>query len=430
MLAGICEKIKQFCMSANSYSLCEKQGRYSVAALAIAALFFLQPPYGLASADSELLDKVLWVGSLIMILLSLATYLYYIRYDIFGILVLLFGLSLLLADLLNGGSLLGFVRGWMPSIAMALYVRAAIRKNRRSLLWAVLVYSSFCSLVNLAILIVAPVPMPILRPGSFYTLFGYKNFYWLWGMTAFFSSAFLDYEKGAILSARTISLHVAYCVQVVMSGSATGLLIALFVTIGFVCIQFSGIRRHLNLLVYTAAYMLSFGAIVLWRLPERFSGLTEALLHKSADFTGRTDIWDIAINQIFSPGGLMGSYDALTSPLLVGGTTYWAAHNAVLDIALWGGIGAFAAAAGLLVITVCKLYRHRRQYVSALLSLVVGAFLVQGISEAIVCPIFCMWAAIAYGWYLDRRSWLPEDMQQRDARIMKPNVTERERFMG
>lgn len=126
----------------------------------------------------------------------------------------------------------------------------------------------------------------------------------------------------------------------------------------------------------------------------------------------------------------MGSYDALTSPLLVGGTTYWAAHNAVLDIALWGGIGAFAAAAGLLVITVCKLYRHRRQYVSALLSLVVGAFLVQGISEAIVCPIFCMWAAIAYGWYLDRRSWLPEDMQQRDARIMKPNVTERERFMG
>ncbi|WP_455615317.1 O-antigen ligase family protein [Eisenbergiella sp.] len=91
------------------------------------------------------------------------------------------------------------------------------------------------------------------------------------------------------------------------------------------------------IILYIALYLL----IVVFQAGNLFSFITEGLLHKSANFTGRTNLWSEALRQIFdSPISLIIGHGGASGGrfIIAGLSSGNAPHNLLLDVACQFGI--------------------------------------------------------------------------------------------
>lgn len=108
--------------------------------------------------------------------------------------------------------------------------------------------------------------------------------------------------------------------------------------------------------------------IVLLRLQDLFAWFIEGVLHKGLSFTGRTDIWDIAITMIAEKPILGWGWGSRGKIYRVLKGKYYHAHNVYLEVMMEGGILAMIPFLGAQLASAWKLMKYRKEPCARILS--------------------------------------------------------------
>lgn len=377
------------------------------AAAVICVFLFFLVPATFQKADPGFYAFIK-VGILISVVASLVLYLAMKRIDLFGALVLAYLASMMCSNMLNGGSIESAVFEHGPLAAAALLAAALMPKRKKALLVAVLLLMGSYTVLNFLVVAFLPVGSCDLYPWPGQTFLAYKNSCCRFFFPAIMASLLLDSARCKFVSARSIVLIAISAVQSVLLDSATSILALLAFTLVVLLLRMRRLRSFLNLWTYIAMYIIGFASMVLFRIQDIIAPML-GIMGRDITFTGRTRIWDRAIELIDSDHVLFGYFGAPQSLFVFpDGQVVGTAHNAILDILVWGGFIALILFASIIAVVACRLFRQRRDRTAALLSLYLGSFLFMGLTEYITCVPLFLFLGIAYGWKDEKYSYLPE----------------------
>ena len=358
-------------------------------------IFFLLPPA--AITESSLLPFYN-LGLMYAIIASVCIYRKLIKWDPVGLLALLYATSMAFSSLFNGGDLFGCITYYWPFAAALLLARALTPNYARELLWSVLLLCGFYVFANLVVIILVPTGTPLIHPDASNTFLGYRNGFCRFYLPALFASLLLDQVHGRRVSALSVSILFCSLAQSLLCYSATSLL-ALVLGCAIYPLLFNGrIRKKLSAVTYILGFLILFVAFVLFRLQNVLSIVFD-LLGKDPTFVGRTYIWDASLERIDLDHFLFG-YSGVSVPVISpeGMGVFYTAHNAILDIMVWGGFVATCIVAAMFVFAALNLYSGRNSVSSGTLSLYLGIFLLMGLVEHITCFALFLFLGIAAGW--------------------------------
>lgn len=322
----------------------------------------------------ELASGSLWALRYALIAVTL------IFYAIKGEKTLLYGLALayggcsLLTMVFGDAPLIWAVRVAFPCVSTMLLVGAFARTRSDELLWGVLIVMASYSVVNTIELLYATVVDPNMFGRVAYTMIGYRNAFSRMYLPALIASVLLDARRGKRFSLRSSLLLLAALIQSCLAFSATSTVELAFVVVGLVLVQKRGIRRFMNAAVFGIGYLVLFLLLVVFRVQSIFGLFIEKVLHRSLDFTGRTELWDQTLDAVYPDHLLFGRPKGGTPLLNLGSESFWTAHNGILDILLWGGLLSLVVCLALITIVCVRLYNRRSDYSASLYSLLLGAF--------------------------------------------------------
>ena len=187
--------------------------------------------------------------------------------------------------------------------------------------------------------------------------------------------------KGKKFTGATLFFTAVVSVSILITWSATGvagLFMLLFFALFIYRKSIAGVFNSLDLY---AVYVLLFLGIIVFRLQSVFAFIIEDLLHKNITFTGRTDIWDIAIMLIKrSPVFGYGVYEG--HGLIFTRGQYYYSHNAVLEVLLQGGVVSLFFYAAIFGIAAASLYKNRKYPVSQIITFGIFTIFVMMLMEA------------------------------------------------
>lgn len=367
----------------------------NIAIIALLTLAFFQPRI----LQTGALASVSSIVTCIAIALASVIYFWRVHIDLIGGLAIGYLGAMLLSCFINGGSLeymsYTFQTYGLLS-ASILFAVAVMPSYGRELLWCIVVIAGFYTIANLFVLLVVPVGESALRPEGNFTFLAYRNSFCRFYFPALCASLLLDQEHDKPYSVRTIVLLLASVAQSLISYSATSMLaLCIFV----VCVALSSMgnmRKILNARTFLCTYAVLFVGIVLLRLQNVLSNGIAAI-GRDITFTGRTEIWDIALSFV-NPEHFLFGYNGTVADAFPVGWRMGVAHNAVLDIMYWGGIIGLGLFSALVIAASVRLYRQRSTRAAAILSIYLGVFLLMGLMEFITCVPFFLFIGIAWSW--------------------------------
>lgn len=267
-------------------------------------------------------------------------------------------------------------------------------KNYWAILNHVVTIVSFCMLLELSlrrspmvtmdmlfypltVLILANFLLECVYPGGVCTGGTYNYSYNLLGIDNLLAPLLIPYMF--LTALRSTMLHgdldwVSYCMlgvsalSLLLVWSATGLM-GLAVALVFLLFFY---QRRWQTLFNGATAMLSgvglFFAVVLYRLQDVFAFLIEGVLHKGLSFTGRTEIWDTAIDNILRSPALGYGLAQSGKVYRLRKHKYYHAHNVFLEVLMEGGFCALLCFLMMLASAVKPLMIHRKHPYACLIS--------------------------------------------------------------
>ena len=147
--------------------------------------------------------------------------------------------------------------------------------------------------------------------------------------------------------------------------------------------------RIFNIRTYVIIAVIFFLAIIIFRMQKVLEPIVVDILHKDLTFTGRTKIWDRAIQSILSHPlwGIGRETDEVVFPIL--GLDH--AHNMYLQTAFQGGIFNCISFLAMIFVTMHSLMKNRDKLVVQFLSFSVFVILMLYQTEVYTSPlIFCV----------------------------------------
>ena len=267
-------------------------------------------------------------------------------------------------------------------------------KNYWAILNHVVTIVSFCMLLELSlrrspmvtmdmlfypltVLILANFLLECVYPGGVCTGGTYNYSYNFLGIDNLLAPLLIPYMF--LTALRSTMLHgdldwVSYCMlgvsalSLLLVWSATGLM-GLAVALVFLLFFY---QRRWQTLFNGATAMLSgvglFFAVVLYRLQDVFAFLIEGVLHKGLSFTGRTEIWDTAIDNILRSPALGYGLAQSGKVYRLRKHKYYHAHNVFLEVLMEGGFCALLCFLMMLASAVKPLMIHRKHPYACLIS--------------------------------------------------------------
>ena len=276
-----------------------------------------------------------------------------------GVVVLLYLCEMIRQRRRPSGVLL-WLCGYLAFVALSTVLHG---KNYWAILNHVVTIVSFCMLLELSlrrspmvtmdmlfypltVLILANFLLECVYPGGVCTGGTYNYSYNLLGIDNLLAPLLIPYMF--LTALRSTMLHgdldwVSYCMlgvsalSLLLVWSATGLM-GLAVALVFLLFFY---QRRWQTLFNGATAMLSgvslFFAVVLYRLQDVFAFLIEGVLHKGLSFTGRTEIWDTAIDNILRSPALGYGLAQSGKVYRLRKHKYYHAHNVFLEVLMEGG---------------------------------------------------------------------------------------------
>lgn len=180
--------------------------------------------------------------------------------------------------------------------------------------------------------------------GSYKYFLGYDNYSALFvslGMIIVLIYNYIKNKKISIIGILTIIIVNVGNIITWVATSVVAVLIATLLILVIFFLKFKAIDkildRVLNIKSLLIGVIIFFFIIVLFRLQDSFSHIIVDILHKDLTFTGRTFIWDKALQQFFSSPflgiGMLNYNVRLNSAINI-----YHAHNLILNILMESGI--------------------------------------------------------------------------------------------
>ena len=359
------------------------------------AIFFLFQPRFLYSGTTA---SFMEIGAIAIMIACAAIYIKCIRIDLIGVFAFAYLAAMTLSCIINYGNPYFTLVTYGPLSASLLLARATIPGYKKELLWSIVAVTGTYTFLNLAVLCLIPVGDIPLHPDDSNTFLSYRNSFCGFYFPAIGASLLLDQESGKPCSPLSLALFASALAQSAISYSATSVFALAVFFVGICLITSRRIRRYLNACTFVGAYLVLFVGIVLLRFQNLFS-LTVESLGRDITFTGRTAIWDLAISLIDQDHLLLG-YNGVTERILTlpTGGSVGTAHNALLDVMLWGGLVALCLVGAIVLLASINLFKQRVDRSAAILSIYIGVFLLMGIVEFLTCTAFFLFLGIASSW--------------------------------
>lgn len=307
-----------------------------------------------------------------------------------GVVVLLYLCEMIRQRRRPSGVLL-WLCGYLAFVALSTVLHG---KNYWAILNHVVTIVSFCMLLELSlrrspmvtmdmlfypltVLILANFLLECVYPGGVCTGGTYNYSYNFLGIDNLLAPLLIPYMF--LTALRSTMLHgdldwVSYCMlgvsalSLLLVWSATGLM-GLAVALVFLLFFY---QRRWQTLFNGATAMLSgvglFFAVVLYRLQDVFAFLIEGVLHKGLSFTGRTEIWDTAIDNILRSPALGYGLAQSGKVYRLRKHKYYHAHNVFLEVLMEGGFCALLCFLMMLASAVKQLMIHRKHPYACLIS--------------------------------------------------------------
>lgn len=330
----------------------------------------------------HILDTLFDVGKIISFGIIIVLYLNGRRLSRMLACIILYQLTLLFSTAMNDGNYWKLAVSCGTVISFCMITELSVKKNSRLYFKTVLDIYIPLSVINLLTILLFP--DGIAREdyyGNIYYLLGIRN-----GLPSLLIPLLIYAFVYSGISGRKFTGKVFFFTAVVsatilITWSATGVagLVIFLLFVFFIYGKKSAVLfDSLNLsVIYVAAFL----CIIVFRLQSAFSFIIEDLLHKSISFTGRTDIWDIAIMLIKrSPIIGYGVYEGHGLIFIRG--QYYYAHNAVLEVLLQGGAVSLVFYVLIFAVSAVSLYKCRRLRVSQMLSFGIFTVIVMMLMEA------------------------------------------------
>lgn len=296
--------------------------------------------------------------------------------------IILYQLALLFSTAANDGNYWKLAVNCGTVISFCMITELFVKKNSRLYFKTVLDIYVVFSTANL--FTVLAFPDGIAREdyyGNIYYLLGIRN-----GLPSLLIPLLIYAFVYSGINGRKFTGKVLFFTAVVsatilITWSATGVAgLVMFLLFVFLIYgkKSAALFDSLNLsVIYVAAFL----CIIVFRLQSAFSFIIEDLLHKSISFTGRTDIWDIAVMLIKrSPIIGYGVYEGHGLIFIRG--QYYYAHNAVLEVLLQGGVLSLVFYVLIFAVSAVSLYKYRKLRVSQILSFGIFTVMVMMLMEA------------------------------------------------
>lgn len=322
---------------------------------------------------------------LVFKIISALYVLYYVIYinhslDSLQLGVVLFFGSLVVTTALNHGDIIHAIRTVTFNMLACLYLDVMIQKDSNN---AISILRKICVcyvLVNAALLIFFPGGFGKYIPGYSMTVDSRLNFL---GRDNAFIHFFIFALCTEFLHSRKKS--DTYFMIVVMTStmlyvwSGTGVVVCVLITLFALAFQGKRIESIFNWVCLSLAYVGIYCAIVVFRLQNLFSGLIVDVLHKDITFTGRTDLWDMAMLYIsrkpYTGYGITAKFLTMKS-----GISY-SPHNLILQILLAGGALSLTMFTLMYIVAVKKLKPQKYKY-SCLLAFSIFCYLIASLTES------------------------------------------------
>ena len=350
-------------------------------------------------------SDIYFYGRILSGFVALALFLSSSQWDIFSLLAIALAAVMLLSCIANNGDLRIWFNNWAVIAAITLLVAYGVKSHLKEMLWAVVIVATALSLIDIASFFLFPDGIygpKETRLDHFF--FGHRNaaFNLIFASTG--SSLLIDALMGKRVSWRTILLTGMGLFQLLWNYSATSC-VALLLSILLVALcQWRLPRRLVNGLTAAIYGLGSFLVLVVFRVQDVFSPFITQVLNRTVTFTGRTYVWDKAIELVTNDplhaflgyGPMSNAANLLNS----NGWTYYHTHNEVLWLLFTGGLVALALAGFAFALIVSSLYRDRKSYpVTILVAILIGlmTILLMEISEGFCVPYF-----LALSYYLPR----------------------------
>ena len=291
------------------------------------------------------------------------------------------------------GNTLSFYQVFLPVAAMSLLIELAIIHKGYTLLDAVAVFRIYLY-VNFFLVILFRQCVS----GPERWLLGYRNMQsWtiLPVLTLLMIRALWKFGKIDKLTLLDVVVGMITLVIVRSATSWVGAFVYLVMAvITFVCYRMKKpMPRIINLFDGLAATFLFFVGIVLFKLQHVFEPLIVNILHKDISFTGRTVVWDMALQYIREHWLVGGGYLKRAEYIKLFPDEvfqYPHPHNYFLSLLMQGGIVLFGIVIVGFVISGIRLWKNRDCLAANLLLAFLLSMLVMGFTEALsiyMCPL-------------------------------------------
>lgn len=296
--------------------------------------------------------------------------------------IIFYQLSLFFSTVINSGNYWKLAVNCGTVIGFCMITELALKKSSRLYFKTILDIYIPLSVVNLLVI--------ILFPGGIAKDDYYGNIFYVIGIRNGLPPVLIPLMiygfvyssmKGKKFTGATLFFTVVVSVSILITWSATGVA-GLFMLLFFAFFIYrKNIAAVFNSLSLSGMYLVLYLGIIIFRLQSFFSFIIEDMLHKNITFTGRTDIWDIAIMLIKrSPIFGYGVYEG--HGLIFTRGQYYYAHNAVLEVLLQGGVVSLSFYVAIFAIAAVALYKSRKYPVSQILAFGIFTILAMMLMEA------------------------------------------------
>ena len=296
--------------------------------------------------------------------------------------ITLYQVSLFFSTVINSGNYWRLLVSCGTIISFCMITELAVKKNCQLYFKSIL--NIYIPLSDLNLFIVVMFPQGIAREdyyGNVYYLLGSRN-----GSSPLFIPLLIfSYIYSGMSNKKytpmTLFFTIIVSASILLTWSATGVAGLAMIILFVLLIYGRKISQLFNSLTLSVMYIAAFFGIIVFRLQYVFSFIIEKMLHKSITFTGRTDIWDIALKLIKnSPIFGYGVYEG-HGLIFVRGQYYYA-HNAVLEVLLQGGAVSLFFYAAIFASAAVSLYKYRKQKPAQILSFGIFTVLTMMLMEA------------------------------------------------
>lgn len=258
-----------------------------------------------------------------------------------SLITILFFLYLLMVTYVNKGATVKVIATSLPVIGLVLVLQYSLEKNTYLTIKSLYIYFSIVVYINFIFLIINPEGiLQIHTFGPYYTgyhFLGVSNQLGPYMLTAATISLIYINMNGKF-TLNILLLNICIYMTIISVSSATSLIwITLFYILIFIAIRKLQISKLFTWGKVTITIFLIHLLIVFFKVQKWFSYFILEILEKDLTLSGRTAIWDEAL-QLISKSYVFGYGEIQSARYITVGTAQFNAHNIFLQILLQGGI--------------------------------------------------------------------------------------------